>query len=208
MNFNEFRKKISNYPFIRSNALEHFTDKPEILRRQISEWLAKGYLLKLKRGIYTLRSEDRKAQFSSYFIANIIYAPSYVSLETALSFYNLIPEKVVTIASVTTKKTQAFENNYGYFSYHHIKTNLYSDFASISDEFGNKFFIATKEKAIIDFLYFNMHHLKIIDSDIFEQSFRFQNLDQLNKQEILRIAKNFPQPKMQKLIKILITLLQ
>jgi hypothetical protein len=207
MRFGEFRKKIMHYPFVRSNAIGHFTDKPEILRRQISEWLGKGYLLQLKRGIYTLQDEDRKVQFSRYFIANNLYAPSYISLATGLSFYGLIPEKVVTTTSVTTKKTQTFENRYGQFSYHHIKTVLYGDFVTMDDEFGNKFFIATKERAIIDFLYFNMCYLKVIESDIFEQSFRFQNLDILNKQEIRRIAKKFPQAKMQKLINILIPLL-
>ena len=137
----------------------------------------------------------------------MLYSPSYISLATGLSFYGIIPEKVVAITSVTTKKTQSFENNYGRSSYHHITTPLYGDFVTKQDEFGNNFYIATRERAVIDFLYFNARYLKTIETDIFTQSFRFQNLDQLDKYEILRIAKNFPQAKMQRLTNMLVTLI-
>ncbi len=105
MKFSAFRSVVKGYPLFRSNLFEHITDNVPLLRRQITEWVAKGYILVLKRGIYMLSEEFRVTRCSNYFLANQLYTPSYVSLESALSYYGLIPEAVYATTSVTTKKT-------------------------------------------------------------------------------------------------------
>lgn len=87
------------------------------------------------------------------FIAKEIYSPSYVSLEYALSIYGLIPERVVDVTSVTTKKPIEFKNKLGVFIYQHIKENCFTGFIEKEDENGLVYFIATPEKAVADFLY-------------------------------------------------------
>src|SRR5688572_16621374 len=99
MNYTEFRNKVKKYPFFRSNIFVHLTDSVEVLRRQVSEWVDRGYIVQLKRGFYTLQEEDREVRFSQYFLANNLYSPSYISLETALSYYNFIPEQVHAVTS-------------------------------------------------------------------------------------------------------------
>jgi hypothetical protein len=204
MKYAEFREKVKNYPFFRSHIFEHLTGKPLILRRQLVDWLKKGSVVQLKRGMYTLRQEDRSSHFSELYLANNLYAPSYISLETALSYYQLIPERVNATLSITTKKTQHFQNSFGYFSYRHIKQSLFENFIMKQDEFNNIFFIATPEKAVVDFLYFKSKEITTISDDVFELSFRFQNLDTLNAGELKRIARNFKQKKLLKLIDLLI----
>ncbi len=115
----------------------------------------------------------------------------------------MIPELVHTITSVSSKKTQNFENALGKFNYHNIKTNLYGGFTLYKDEFGNNFFIATPERAIVDFLYLKTGTLDKMDDDIFEASFRLQNLEVLDKRKLTIIAKQFNHIKINKLITIL-----
>jgi hypothetical protein len=203
MNYAAFREKVKKYPFFRSNIFPHITDNVSMLRRQVSEWVSKGYIVQLKRGMYTLRTEDRLASLSVYFLANNLYSPSYISLETALSHYGFIPERVNAITSVSTKKTQRFTNFVGNFIYHNVKLSMYGNFIAEQDEFGNKFFIATPEKAIIDFLYFKVKEIANLNEDIFDSSFRFQHLEMLNKKKLKKIVKEIQQNKLTKLIELL-----
>ena len=203
MKYAEFREKTKAYPFFRSNMFNHITDNVTLLRRQVSEWIKKGYVIQLKRGFYTLCEQDREVSLSSYYLANSLYSPSYISLETALSIYGFIPEQVNAITSVSSKKTQYFENTLGRFYYHHIKTNLYGGFIAKKDEYGNNFFIATPERAIVDFLYLKTRGMDNIDADVFDASFRFQNLETLNKSKLTTMAKQFGQIKLIKLINML-----
>lgn len=204
MNYISFRNKVSKYPFFHSNIFVHLTDKIDVLRRQVSEWVDRGYILQLKRGFYTLREEDRQVKFSRYFLANNLYSPSYISLESALSYYGLIPERVNAITSVSTKKTQKFENSLGVFIYRHIKTELYGGFVSQKDEFGNKFFMASPERAVIDFFYYQEKVLDKFDEAIFDASFRLQNLDLLNKSKLKAMAKAFTPRKPGQLVELFI----
>lgn len=191
MRFHDFKKRIQTYPIFNSRMFFHLTDDVALLRRQVSEWIAKGYILQLKRGVYCLSDEWRQTQFSRLFLANQLYLPSYVSVESALSIYGMIPEEVATVTSISTKKTQHFENYFGCFNYLHIRSSLFADFIQQQDEFGNKFYIASKERALVDLFYYRTRHLKKIDSSIFEQSFRLQNVQDIDDEKIAGIARKF-----------------
>lgn len=204
MKYAEFRNKVKNYPLFHAHLFPHLTHDVPTLRRQVTEWIGKGYVLPLKRGIYTLCDEDRAAKFSRHFLANQLYMPSYISLETALSFYNIIPEGVYAITSISSKKTQQFDNAFGLFIYHHIDPKLFGDFVMLHDEFNNPVYIASKERAIIDFLYLKVAWQREYDPDIFTLSYRFQNLRDLDIEKLQLIAKKFKLKKMQQLLEILI----
>ena len=115
------------------------------LETQVKE----GFLSRLKRGIYMLKTD----QPSEEEIANAIYKPSYISFEYALAYYNLIPEMVYTITSATTKPTRLFDVSGKVFSYQTIKKEAFTGYSL--NKIGDKIFlIAEKEKALIDYLYF------------------------------------------------------
>ena len=80
MKYAEFREKVKNYPLLKSNLLNHITDDVPLLRLQISQWVKKGLVIQLKRGVYTLRDEDRIAKFSSFFLANQLVSPSVTGI--------------------------------------------------------------------------------------------------------------------------------
>ena len=176
MKFNEFVKIYQKAPLIDSSTFSLYNEKPQNLRRQVREWVKKDYLIPLKRGLYIFSSQWRKIQPSVLFIANFLVLPSYVSLEQALGFYEIIPEKVTVITSVTTKKTKIFKNLVGSFEYRSIKEDLFFGFKKEIDN-NQEFFIALPEKALLDFFYLNNH----FQGDFSElESLRLQNLEVLN----------------------------
>lgn len=104
---------------------------------------------KVKNGLYFLK-DNRPHNF---FIANKTYIPSYISLETALSYYHIIPETIYSVTSITSKSTREF--NYGdiIFSYQKIKKNAFTGYFPVKME-GDIVLMAEPEKALADYLYF------------------------------------------------------
>lgn len=117
-----------------------------------------GKLLRLKRGVYTTASYIEKTKNRGEievfmdFLANFLYSPSYLSLETILYRHNILTEVPVNLTSVTKNKTAAFTNKLGNFLYHKIKSPLFCGF-EVSEEGDFSFRKATKAKALFDFLY-------------------------------------------------------
>ena len=191
MRFSDFKKKIQNYPFFRSTLLSNIENPPDTLRVQVSHWSKKGLLIPLKRGMYTLNDYDRRQPFSLFFLANQLYSPSYISLESALSHYGFIPEGVFGITSVSTKKTQRFTNLMGNFTYSHIRPYLYRDFIEITDEYDTAYYIASPERALVDFFYFRSINQQSLDLDYFDDSIRLQNLENIDIDKVIDIARSF-----------------
>jgi len=134
------------------NVYQVFAWQPDFDRNNITRWVKKGYLVRLRKGYYAFPEYKGKPDYSFYF-ANRIYKPSYISLHTALSFYGVIPEAVVQIASVTSLKTTSFTNDFGEYSYNTVKENMMFgyDLKPMADNRAIQF--ATPEKALLDLLY-------------------------------------------------------
>ncbi|MEW6409675.1 MAG: hypothetical protein AB1488_06125 [Nitrospirota bacterium] len=138
-----------------------------------------------------MNESDRKIEPSRIFVANALYSPSYVSTTYAFGYYDLIPEKVEDVTSITTKKTAKFTNTFGAFIYQHLKTNLFFGFKEIKDENGFPVLIAEPEKAMLDFIYLNLQDFKGKEKDVFSLSYRFQNLNILKKKKLTDFAKKY-----------------
>jgi predicted transcriptional regulator of viral defense system len=110
----------------------------------------KGYIKMVRRGHYAFSGLEI-SESVLFMIANKIYTPSYVSMETAFSHYHLIPEAVYGISSVASRKTNHFQTNYGEFIYRHIKPQLMFGYKLNSYQ-GHTFKIAEMEKALLDIL--------------------------------------------------------
>jgi hypothetical protein len=196
MTYTNFKNKVRNLPVIFAKNVVGLGRDRQIVRNQLRRWRQRGLIIKLRRGVYILNENDRKINPSKQFIANQLYSPSYVSLEYALSFYDLIPERVYDITSITTKKTTRFVNKFGVFTYQHVKPGAFRGFIIAKDESGLVFFIAKPEKAIVDFLYLNLHRFKSTDEDIFENSYRFQNTEGLNPRSVKGFTSLFNNHKL------------
>lgn len=146
-----------------------------------------GLLVKLRNNFYALK--DNRPDYS--FIANKLYQPSYISLETALSHYGIIPEVVYGNSSVTTKTPREFSTPLGRFSYRHVKTEVFTGYQlRVVDQ--NKVLFAEPEKALADYLYF-VDLKKLVLNDRL-------NLKDINKSKLIEYANLYKRPNMLKLI--------
>ncbi len=155
----EFRKQLEPFKVFSIRDIRKMF--PGMNRMNLVRWQEKGYLLKIRNGWYCF-SGNKTGENIPWLAANLIYQPSYISLHTALSHYNLIPEGVYSTTSITTRKTNGFETLIGNFSYHSVKESIYGfghtlmDFttAAFDDPARTrKILIAEPEKAILDFFY-------------------------------------------------------
>jgi len=147
----------------------------------------KGLFLKLRNNLYLLKD----SRTPHYYIANKMYEPSYVSLETALSRYSIIPETVYAITSITTKSTREYNTPIGSFLYQRIKKQAYTGY-SLKEIDGWKAFIAEPEKALADHLYFVDLKKKMLNDRL--------NLQNIDKSKLEAFAKLFNRPGMLTLI--------
>jgi hypothetical protein len=112
-----------------------------------------GNIIRIKKGLYVVSTEVSQQIISRELVANHLYGPSYVSLESALSYYGLIPEKVYAVRSVTPKRARRFSTVLGNFDYLTVPYAYYS--VGIRQEIVNNqyaFLIATPEKAVCDMI--------------------------------------------------------
>lgn len=123
--------------------------KDDTLKRFLSRQTKKNKLVRLKRGLYCIKEK----QPNELVLANILYSPSYISLEFALSYYSIMPESVYTITSVTPKPTRDFTVFSKSYTYNKIKKEAFSDYKVVKKD-NLSFFIATPEKALADYFYF------------------------------------------------------
>ena len=142
-------------------------------RVKINDLLKKECIIRIKKGLYVFGAPLSKGPYSKEVLANLIYGPSYVSLDYALSFYGLIPERVETVTSITNKRNKIFKTPIGVFSYKYINPLNYSLGITLCklDKY-HTIIIATKEKALADTLYFSD---KIEDASQMKE-YLFENL--------------------------------
>lgn len=152
MRFEELRAKLLKYPVFKENdVLKWFPkEKPMSFQVQLSRWTKERKLIRLKKGIYFLAEKQIKDRF---FLAPILCSPSYISLETALNSFGIIPDIPAAITSLTVNKTCQFKTEKGLFVYHKIKKELFWGFTKVL-KLPFVYFVAQPEKALLDYLYF------------------------------------------------------
>ena len=134
-------------------ALKAALDDYKSPKDKITTLEQSGLLIRLKRGLFVVSPMVHSQPLSKELIANHIYGPSYISLQTALSFYGLIPERVHTVCSMTTKRSSSFINPLGNFDYITVPAAYFA--IGIRQEIVNNnyaYLIATPEKALCDMI--------------------------------------------------------
>lgn len=146
---------LSKKPYLTKIELSMLLGKRgKNLDKKVLQMFKKKELLPLKKGLYIDPSylAFHKGKVEEY-VANILYFPSYLSLEYVLAKEGLIPEAVYTYTSVTTKATRMFSNALGTFVYRSVKPEFFDGYVSIRFQENYRIKTATKAKALFDFLY-------------------------------------------------------
>lgn len=191
MKYEDFRKNFKKFPVLDTETAIRMTQEdPQVMRNQIMRWVKNGHLIQLKRGLYLFNEADRDQDVTNLFCANKIYEPSYISMETALSVYGIIPEGVGVVTSVTAKLTRRFTNSVGDFMYQHVKPQAFRGFRQ-GDVGGLPVFIAEPEKAVLDFLYLNSARFGKDPQGQLKGSYRFQAGAEIHAQRMRELMDVF-----------------
>lgn len=181
MRYQDFKVKLRGFSLFTLADIRKI--EANFYRPRLNEWQKKGFIKKLRRGYYMFADAVLNEE-NLFLAANRLYAPSYVSLESALSYYGLIPEGVYSITSVSSKKTANFKTPIAVFSYRKLKSELLFGYC-LGKHQGQNYKIAEMEKALLDYLYFNADIIK--ESNFYE--WRFANEEFLAKSDMTKLNK-------------------
>lgn len=151
MNYITFAKELKNFPAFSLKETEKLSGK--VYYHRLNEWQKKGYIKRIANGIFMFADEPIDEMYL-YYLANKIYEPSYISLESGLAYYGLIPEAVYKTTSVTTKKTSHFQQDNIVFEYRSIHSRFNFGYTLVNWK-NVAIKIAEPEKVFIDYFYLN-----------------------------------------------------
>ena len=184
MEFERLLEIVGDEPIFETSLLLAGDVGPSSTRRQLSRWTKAGRLYQLRRGLYALAPPFQKVKPHPFLIANRMVRASYVSLQAALAYYGLIPEYVPVVTSVTTARPGRWETPLGAYEFRHVKTSHLFGYRLTDLNGGQKAFVATPEKALLDLVYLQAGG----DSPAYLRELRLQNLDRLDAEELRRQA--------------------
>lgn len=145
---NVAKREEIDYPF-----LMHVLAKYRSPRNKVQAFLRDQDLIRVKKGIYIFGNKAQQEPYSKEVLANLIYGPSAISLEYALSYYGLIPERVETVTCITNNRNKHFKTPIGNFEYHFLSSDKFSyGITQIEINPSKHFLMAIKEKALADML--------------------------------------------------------
>jgi predicted transcriptional regulator of viral defense system len=206
----EILKKIET-PYVDAQTLLGILGGYKKPREWIRRMVNKKELIRLKNGLYLISDRIQPGALPFEQIANILYGPSYVSLEWALSFYGMIPERVYTVTSMVLGRNKEYRTAIGNFVYHRSKSD--SHFIGLTQKASlhsvGSFLIATPEKAIADLIYVTCK--KITKKELRDELLESKRMDrgaliQLDKKNLREISEIYRSERVYNLIEVLKTL--
>lgn len=203
MEFDHLLKLIGDDPVFETSLLLAGNINPKIVRLQLTRWVNSGRIYQLRRGLYSIAPPYQKIKPHPFLVANRLQRASYVSLQSALAFYGLIPEIVNITVSITAGRPERLETPLGIFEFRHIKSNLLFGY-QMTDLGGQSALVATPEKALLDLVYLQPGG----ESSKYVHELRLQNLDHLNLDVLKKHSKVFDSPKMRAALKVISQLIQ
>lgn len=166
-------KTLENLPFFGISAVQMLDSKVALngIYGNVKRWLKNEELVSLKRGLYTTRAFMLRNQASveyGEFVANSMCQPSYVSSFYVLDGFSMLTEATRGISSATLKTPRVYQNMLGGFTYINIAPRLYTGFYQKSFA-GRTIFIATRAKALFDYLWERLPNLSPENPDMVEE---------------------------------------
>jgi hypothetical protein len=162
------------------------------LKGLIKRAIAGKELTNVRRGLYCLTPKYQKRGIEPFSLAQLIYGPSYISLESALSYHGWIPEAVYSITNASTKVSKEFSTEVGLFSYTRIpQKEFYAGVERVADSHGGFFLMARPVKALIDYIYVHKKDWKGIHPVIESLRVEPEELQKVTRQELDELTGNY-----------------
>lgn len=202
MEYDLLLKLIGDDPVFESSLLLAGNVDPKLIRIQLSRWVKTGKIYQLRRGLYSIAPPYQKINPHPFLVANHLQKASYVSLQSALAYYGLIPEVVNITTSVSTGRPERLETPLGTYEFRHVKTEFLFSYQMV-ELGGQSAFVATPEKALLDLIYLQPGS----DSIAYLKELRLQNIEKLDKDLLLKLSRRFSTPKLQNATKGILQLI-
>ena len=154
--------------------------------------IAAGEIIQVRRGLYCLAPKYHREKTNPFSLAQLIYGPSYVSLESALSWHGWIPEAVYTVTCVSYKRSNKFDTTFGQFNYTRVPQNVF--YAEVDRHTQGKqcpFLMATATKALADYVYVYKKDWKSIDPVIKSMRAEEGSLSTIKRVELETLVENY-----------------
>ena len=196
MQFSDLLALVGDQPLFETGLLLAGDVNPDDVRRQLSRWVSAGRIQQLRRGLYTLAPPYQKVTPHPFLVANALVTGSYVSGQSALAFYGLIPEYVPVTLSVTTSRPAQWEGGY---LFRHIATHLFFGYQSVELPQEQRAFVATPEKALLDLAHLTLNS----DTPEFLSELRLQNLERLSLERLDEFARRAGKPKWRRVAQLI-----
>ena len=196
MKFDELLALVGDEPVFSSSLFDVIGVSSSQVRLQINRWVNAGKLIQIRRGLYAFNRPFRKIEPHPFLIANRIRKASYVSLQSALAYYGMIPEHVPVVTSITTGRPEELQTGFGAFAYRHVRKPLFAAFRSVNVAPGQSAFLATPEKALLDLIYLSPGG----DDAAFIHELRLQGTAALSSTALTAAARTFDSPKIERAV--------
>lgn len=203
MKWEQLIKIIGDEPVFSSSFLMAGGQSRENIRLQLSRWTKSGKIIQMRRGLYILANPYRKVEPHPFLLANSLKKASYVSLQSALSFYGMIPENVPAVTSVTTARPETLNTAEGTFIYKHVRKSFFKSYCRIEVSAGQSVFIATPEKCLLDLVYLTPGGH---DPDYLKE-LRLQNFERLDMNVLKELAAESESPKLVSAVKRIVKII-
>jgi predicted transcriptional regulator of viral defense system len=164
------------------------------VERQLSRWTASGRLTKVRRGLYSVPAPHRVVRPEVFEVSNRLVRPSYVSLESALHFHELIPDVPFAVTAITTGRSGAHETPLGRYVYRHLGAARFWGFDRVEIAPGRHAHVARPEKALLDLVYLRRGG----DEPGHIRELRLQNTERLDLGVLDDIVRRFGGAKMRR----------
>lgn len=194
-------------PFIRDQDLSVVFYGEETRRYDAVKYaMKKGVLIQMRRGLYLIGKPFGKGSCDPFEMAAVLYGPSYISLESALSFHGWIPEAVFTTTSVTPKRAKVIDTPVGVFRYSHTPTaHFYLNVQRIEQATGEKsdtcFLLAEPWKAVADALYCYRKPWRSVRDLSLDLRIEIETLEQSDKKSLWHVAEHYASKRVQKVLR-------
>ncbi len=176
-------------PFLRDQDLAILFSGEDGKRYDVVKYaIKKGILIRLQRGLYLIGPPYKKGELDAFEIAQSLYGPSYISLESALSFHGWIPEAVYVTTSVCAKRSKTIETSIGNFRYAHTPSaHFFLNVERIANK-ESSFLLAEPWKAVADAIYCYRKTWKSINDLSSDMRIEIETMQQSNRDSLLHIA--------------------